>query len=489
MENILSIKFFYPEIIITSFIMLILLLVSYSRRTDGWAHYISIAGLILSFIAVLYEAGAQETGIFMNLLALDKFSIYFKLFFILVTGLTILISMGSLEVERLRKSEYYALILAVCLGMMLLSSSTDLLIIYLSMEMISLSSYVLVGFLRDEARSTEAALKYVLFGAACSGCMLYGMSLFYGMSGSTNLYEIKRALLTGTISPAFLLLAIVLLLGGFFFKISAVPFHMWVPDVYHGAPTPITAFLSVGPKAAGFSILIRFFYLVMVEGSQEAGWSVLKGFDWTILIGVVSAFTMTIGNLAAIGQSNTKRLLAYSSIAHAGYMLMGFVVLNPFGLKAILFYLVVYLFMNLGAFLFVIAIANTTGEEEIESYKGLAWKAPLPAVAMTVFLFSLTGIPPFSGFAGKVLLFAAVIREQWYILAIVGILNSVISLYYYARIIRVMFLERPVDETPLEITSFNKWVLGAFVIPNIVLGIYWGPLMNLVEESFRFIGS
>lgn len=489
MENILSIRFFYPEIIITSFVLLILLLVSISRKVDRLSHFIALSGLMLSFIAALYQVGSGDLSIFMKLIAVDRFALYFKILFIIVTALTIVISMGSMEVERVRKSEYYALVLSVCLGMMLLASSTDLLMIYLSMEMVSLTSYILVGFLRDESRSTEAALKYVLFGAACSGCMLYGMSLFYGVSGSTNLFEIKKALVEGTISPLFLLLAMVLLLGGFFFKISAVPFHMWVPDVYHGAPTPITAFLSVGPKAAGFAVLIRFFYLVMVEGSQETGWGVLKGFDWTLLIGVISAFTMTIGNLAAIGQTNTKRLLAYSSIAHAGYMLMGFVVLNPFGLKAILFYLVVYLFMNLGAFLFVIAIANVTGDEEIESYRGLAWKAPLPAVAMTVFLFSLTGIPPFSGFAGKVLLFAAVIKEQWYILAIIGILNSVISLYYYARIIRVMFLESPVDQTPVEITPFNRWVLAGFVIPNILLGIYWGPVVDIVERSLWFIGS
>nr|BAL57982.1 NADH dehydrogenase I subunit N [uncultured prokaryote] len=488
MENILSIRWFFPEIIISSFILLILLMVSFSRKTDIVAHYVSLFGLFLSFLAVMYGIKDQQVSIFRDLLAIDKLSTYFKVFFIIVTALTILISMGSLEVERLKKSEYYSLILAVCLGMMLLSSATDLLMIYLSMEMVSLTSYILVGFLREENRSTEAALKYVLFGAACSGCMLYGMSLFYGVSGSTNLYEIKKALVAGNISSAFLLLAMVLLLGGFFFKISAVPFHMWVPDVYHGAPTPITGFLSVGPKAAGFAILIRFFYLVMVKGSQTTGWSVLKGFDWTVLIGVVSAFTMTIGNLAAIGQSNAKRLLAYSSIAHAGYMLMGFVVLNPLGLKAILFYLIVYLFMNLGAFLFVIAIANVTGDEEIESYRGLAWKAPLPAVAMTVFLFSLTGIPPFSGFVGKILLFAAVIREKWYILAVIGILNSVISLYYYARIIKVMFLETPVEETPVEITRFNRWVLTGFIIPNIAIGIYWGPIVELVEKSFKFIG-
>lgn len=330
-------------------------------------------------------------------------------------------------------------------------------------------------------------MKYVVYGATASGVMIYGFSLLYGLTGTTQIGEIGRALTT-TDAPLPILLAAVMVTVGFGYKIAAVPFHMWSPDVYEGAPTPVTAFLSVGPKAAGFAVLVRFFYTVFASPDAAAGaWKLSARVDWTLLFAVLSAVTMSVGNLVAINQKNVKRLLAYSSIAHAGYMLMGFVLLTPVGLKAILFYLVVYLFMNLGAFYVVILVANGTRSEDIADYSGLGSRAPFAAVALAIFLFALTGIPPFSGFIGKVYLFAEVINRGVYWLAVVAALNSVVSLYYYARIVKVMFLEDPKDKAELAVPVFPRAVLCLLAIPTLLLGIYWEPVARVAANSVKLL--
>jgi len=275
---------------------------------------------------------------------------------------------------------------------------------------------------------------------------------------------------------------------GFGYKIAAVPFHMWSPDVYEGAPTPVTAFLSVGPKAAGFAVLVRFFYTVFASPDGADGmWKLSSSVDWPFLFAVLSAVTMTVGNLVAINQRNVKRLLAYSSIAHAGYMLMGFVLLTTVGLKAILFYLVVYLFMNLGAFYVVVLVANGSRSEDISYFSGLGSRAPFAAVSLAIFLFALTGIPPFSGFIGKVYLFAEVINRGVYWLALVAALNSVISLYYYARIVKVMFLEDPTQAGDLPLALVPRVMLAILVVPTLLLGIYWEPVIRVTEASVRIL--
>jgi NADH-quinone oxidoreductase subunit N len=282
--------------------------------------------------------------------------------------------------------------------------------------------------------------------------------------------------------------ALVLVLAGLGFKIASAPFHMWAPDVYEGAPIPVTAFLSVGSKAAGFALLIRFFYPGLSTPGEGGTWTFPAGVDWPALMLVLCMVTMTLGNFAALGQQNVKRMLAYSSIAHAGYTLMGFVVLNDAGLRAMLFYLVTYYLMNLGAFLVVMVVANATGREDLDGYRGLAWRGgAVPAVAMAIFLFSLAGIPPLAGFVGKFYLFAVVVQEKYYLLAMVGFANTLVALYYYMRIIRTMFLDQPRgDEGVVALDTHNAFLLWFLAIPTIGLGLYWAPVIALAERSVRF---
>jgi NADH-quinone oxidoreductase subunit N len=300
--------------------------------------------------------------------------------------------------------------------------------------------------------------------------------------------SIQQALANGNPDSLALFLGIVLTLAGFGYKIAAVPFHMWAPDVYTGAPIPITAFLSVASKAAGFALMLRFFYPALSSLGEDGQWQVLGGANWPQLLLVLSMVTMTLGNFAALQQTNVKRLLAYSSVAHAGYMLMGFVVLSNEGLRAMLFYLVTYYLMNIGAFLTVMIVVNSTGEEEIEGFRGLAWRGgAIPAVAMATFLFSLAGIPPLAGFIGKFYLFAAVIHGQFYALALVGLANSVVSLYYYARIVRTMFLDFPVGgEGNVTLDWSNGALLGILAVFTVVMGLYWAPVIAVADRSVRF---
>jgi NADH-quinone oxidoreductase subunit N len=330
-------------------------------------------------------------------------------------------------------------------------------------------------------RSSEAAFKYVVYGGVSSGIMLYGFSLIYGLTGTLDIFEIAGYLGSGSPYGLTLFLAATLVMAGLGYKVASVPFHFWCPDVYEGAPTPVTAFLSVAPKAGGFALLARFFYLGFSAYDGASGRAL--GVDWQMLLAVISAATMTLGNLSAIWQNNLKRLLAYSSIAHAGYMMMGVVMLSSSGLKAVLFYTAAYLFMNLGAFLVVLVLAVRIGSEHIKDYNGLGWRSPWIALAMTAFLFSLTGLPPTAGFIGKIYLFASVIDGGLYWLAVVGVLNSAVSLYYYARIIRAMYLEKPATEERVAIPAFATVTLLVLFAGTLVLGVYWAPLADLADRS------
>ena len=329
-----------------------------------------------------------------------------------------------------------------------------------------------------------------MYGGVASGSMIYGMSWIFGMTGSLDYAKISAAFSEGGVHPLSLFMALVLILAGFGYKIVFVPFHMWSPDVYQGAPTPVTAFLSVASNAAGVAILIRFFFPAISRLAEGGDWLYVAGVEWPHFLLFVSMVTMTLGNLCALSQQNLKRMLAYSGIAHAGYLLMGLVVLNNDGLRAMLFYVVVYLIMNLGAFLVVVIVADATGREDIEGYRGLAWRgAAIPAVCMAIFLFSLTGLPPFAGFVGKFFLFAAVIKQGgvFVILAVVAILNSVISLYYYAGVVKTMFLDFPEAGDPkVEMGVNSSALLGFLSCLTVLLGLYWGPLAFYTNQSLRF---
>ena len=484
LKNIESLLHFTPEILLVVFAAAVIILdLLVKNRESQKVAYLSLVGLGCTLVAILVTnsvLGTNESiSLFLGMIRLDKFAVFFKVLLLLATAATILFSLRSEEIDGKLKGEYYALLLAVTFGMFLMASSTNLLMIFISLETVSLTSYILAGFLTHSPRSSEAAFKYITYGAVASGTMLFGLSLLFGMTGTGDLATIStrlpEVLASGNVTALGLLIAITFILAGIGYKIASVPFHMWSPDVYEGAPIPITAFLSVASKAAGFALFIRFFYTGF--GNSE----IMQSVDWGLLLAIISALTMTVGNFAALPQRNVKRLLAYSSIAHGGYLLMGAVLLTPEGLSAILFYLIVYFFMNLGAFYVVVLIANEAGSEMIDGYRGLATRAPFVAAAMAIFLFSLTGIFPFAGFFGKWLLFNAVISEGMYWLAIVGLLNSVVSLYYYARIVKAMYLESTEDTESFSFSKDTIVLLSVFVVPTILIGFL--PIFYTLSEK------
>ena len=489
LKNVASLTFFWPEIILSVTILLIISL-DLIARSRGGAALLAVVGCVAALICTLDLYSAQAGWLFHRMIVLDNFSLFFKVFSLAAAILAIWMSLGSNEIKLVHAAEYYTLLLTCTLGMFFMASSHNLLMAYLSLELVSLTSYVLTGFLPHDRRSSEAALKYLIYGGVASGTMIYGMSWIYGMTGSLDYAAIHAALGQVELNKAALFMSVIFILAGFGYKIVFVPFHMWSPDVYQGAPTPFTAFLSVASNAAGLAIMMRFFFPAISRVAEGGGWSFVAGVEWPQVLLLLSMITMTVGNLCALNQRNLKRMLAYSGIAHAGYMLMGLAILTNDGLKAILFYVVVYLIMNLGAFLVVAMVANVTGNEDIDSYRGLAWRgAVVPAVCLAIFLFSLTGLPPFAGFMGKFFLFSAVLKQggQFAVLAVVAALNSVVSLYYYAKIVKTMFLDSPSPEDKTISLAANNFAL---MIPlatlTVVFGIYFGPLVQYTNNSLQF---
>lgn len=482
-----SLGYFVPELILGGTVIALFLgdLVVRRKRLLG-----ELAAVALAFacLGVTFLADEPDAYLFNRMVVQDQFSIFFKVLFSLSGIVAIWMSLGSREIERVSQGEYYGLLVSSTLGMYFMAGATNLLMAYLSLEFVSLTSYVLTGTMRHDRRSGEASLKYLIYGGVASGTMIYGMSWIFGLCGTMDYAGINTALASSDANAAALSIAIFLTLAGFGYKIAIVPFHMWAPDVYTGAPIPVTAFLSVGSKAAGFALLLRFFYPALSRLGPGGEWELLGGANWPQMVLVLSMVTMTLGNLAAIQQTNIKRLLAYSSIAHAGYLLMGFVVLSDEGLQAILFYLIAYYLMNMGAFLILMVVVNASGREDLEGFRGLAWRGgALPAAAMAVFLFSLAGIPPLGGFIGKFYLFAAVVRAEYYGLALVGALNSVVSLYYYARIVRTMFLDFPRGgEDTVTIDAYSGGLATVLAAATIVLGLYWSPIIGLAGRSVHF---
>jgi NADH-quinone oxidoreductase subunit N len=360
--------------------------------------------------------------------------------------------------------------------------------LYLSVELLSLSSYVLAGFTKLRDRNSEAALKYLIYGAASSGLMLFGISIIYGLTGATNLFVINDTLQFADVNSLAYSFALILIFAGIGFKISAAPFHFWTPDVYEGAPISITAFLSVASKAAGFALLIRFIKSTFFINNVEGTWILLQGFDWQTFIIIISILTMTLGNFAAIWQDNIKRMLAYSSIAHAGYMLLGIAVLSDQGLLAVMIYFLVYLLMNIGSFYIVMIIANQIGSEDINDYNKLGYASPFLGVSLTIFLISLTGLPPTAGFISKLYIFIALVDSQMIAVAVVALLNSVVSLYYYIRVLKHMFINEAEGEVPQIKTSANDIVFVLILlIPTLVLGLYFTPMVDFAQSCLSML--
>ncbi len=508
MENLASFGYIVPELILAGAAIFLLLLSAGAQSQARWKGLLfpALAGLslVVAFVFLLANCSCEANqgvdlmkkeggALFFGLLATDHFSLFFRALVIVATFVCVIISIGSPSLKAERKGEYHGLLLILTLGMCLLASSNHLMMIYVSMEAVSLCSYLLVGWNSTSARSREAGVKYVLYGGVASGVMLFGMSLFYGMFGGLSLQQLHSAIASSSVLGSDMgrwagLISFVFMMGGFGYKIAAVPFHMWSPDAYEGAPTPFTALLSVGPKAAGFAVLMRFCYGIFAEqGSLDSVIGASKGIPWLLIIGILSALTMTLGNLTAIVQNNLKRLLAYSSIAHAGYLLMGVTAGGQDGFEAVSIYLGIYLIMNMGAFAVISSVERATGSEDIGAYRGLGKRAPVLGIVMAIFLISLTGLPPTAGFIGKLYLFVALIHKGgfWFeALAVVGVINSAISLYYYARVLKAMYLDKADDLTDtLSVANPATLVAVVLAIPTLLFGIYWQPLAELAEWS------
>ena len=432
------------------------------------------------WIDVDNESEKQLVGIF-DTLVVDQFALFFKFLVLGVVGLIVLASVDYVSKLERYQGEYYGLILFSATGMMLLAGAGELISIYISLELTTLPLAALAAFLMN-ARSSEAGMKFFILSAISSALLLYGMTLVFGFTGSTYLPEIATRvseLSGGTFADDFaLILGIALIVAGFGFKISAVPFQMWVPDVYEGAPTPITAYLSVASKAAGFAILLRIFYV---------GFSAFE-LDWGLLFAVLATASMTVGNLVAMTQSNIKRLLGYSTIAHAGYLLVGMAAIGSYavdektiGPTSILFYLGAYAATNLAAFFAIIAIANKVGSEQIEDFAGMARRAPFLALALGLALVALVGVPPTGIFIAKLYVFSAAVKADLLWLAIVGVLNSVVSAYYYLRVVRVMYLAPAPSEEKVPSSPVFRIALGVSVLGILVVGVVPGPLLRLAE--------
>jgi len=491
--NLSDFYYLLPEIVLTTGALLLLLAdLMTPRDKQSILAWVALGVLGATAVALIPVADAN-IQVSRGLVAVDRFALFFKVIFLGSAALTVLMSVKYLDVEGTRAGEYYFLILCATLGMMFMAGGTDLITLFIGLETMAISFYILAGFLKPSRRSNEAAVKYFLLGAFSLGILLYGMSLMYGLSGTTNLRDIATAL-AGQESDPRLVLAVILVVAGMGFKIAAVPFHMWAPDVYEGAPTPITAFLSVGSKAASFAMLLRIF----VEGLPTMRVSLSESTSltpsgpevgWGMLFYVLAVVTMTVGNFAALTQSNLKRMLAYSSIAHAGYLLIGVVAGTARGVTAMLVYLFVYAFMQLGAFaVLVLMRRHDVVGDELKDLNGLFFRQPFAALAMLLFMLSLGGIPPTAGFMGKFWLFGAAIESGYVWLAVIGVLNSAVSLYYYIRIVVYMMLKNePAGSEPRQSPAM-AFALGVAVVATLVLGVYPQPLFEFAQSSAATLG-
>lgn len=418
--------------------------------------------------------GIQEFTAFQGSLTIDGFGLFFNWIFLAATMLVALVSYKYMEIEGEHHGEYYGLLMLAQCGMFFLATGTDLITLFIGLETMALCFYVLVGFLRGDKRSNEAAMKYLLLGAFSSGFLVYGFSILYGISGSTKLRDIAIAVAGRDPFDPVLLLALATTTVGLMFKISAAPFHMWAPDAYEGAPTSITAFLAVGSKAASIAFLLRMF-LGPLAPARPA---------WEPMLIAIAILTITVGNLAALSQNNLKRLLAYSSISHAGYMLLGLIAGNETGVKGVQVYVMVYTFMTLGAFLVVIALRrkNLLGED-IDDLSGLMYKHPAYAVLMLIFMLSLAGIPPTAGFIGKYFIFLSLIQTGHYVLAVVATLYVAVAIYYYFRIVKSMFIGEPVEKGPLASSFGLRVALAVTGLLTLAIGVYPEPFLRMTSNS------
>jgi NADH-quinone oxidoreductase subunit N len=442
-----------------------------TKRLLGW---LTAAGLLVAMVISFLVATPPEGGrlIFGGMLRQDWLSFAFNILFMFAAAITALFTIDMEGVGQ--KGEFYVLMLISTIGMSLMASSADIIMLYLSIETTSIPMYILAGFMTRQDKSTESGFKYLLFGAASSTIMLYGFSLLYGFSGQTSIYQIAISFYNLEFPKVAIIGSLLLILVGFGFKISAFPFHFWAPDVYEGAPTPIAGFLSTASKAAGFVVIMRVLVTIFTPSVSA---------DWINLLAIVSVLTMTVGNVLAIAQKNIKRLLAYSSIAHAGYILIGVVAISQLGLSSVVLYLIAYLITNLAAFGIVMAFSKVVGSDEISAYSGLSRRKPWLALALLVAFLSLAGMPPLAGFIAKVIVFAAAVKVGLIWLAFAGVLNSIVGLYYYLTVLKYVYLFRSDDENqPLNISRPYSIALLILIFGIILVGTLFGPWFNLSNQ-------
>ena len=463
-----------PVLVLSVFGMMVLITDLFIGKNKSILVFMSLIGLLMAAISSLAKFNLPVHS-FNGAYVVDHLSVFFTFIFCISSAMAILLSVDFNKREEIKVGEYYSLILFCTVGMIVLASSTDMIMIFLGIEIISISLYILAGVRRKDIKSNEAALKYFLLGAFATGFLLYGMALIYGSTGSTKLAIISKVISEGQIiSEPLMLMGVVLLIIGFSFKVAAVPFHMWAPDVYQGAPTPVTAFMAVGPKAASLAA----FYRVMTEAMPELSYS------WEILLCIVSVLSMFIGNLGAIMQTNIKRLIAFSSVSHVGYLLIAIIAKSSLSSSSLMFYMLTYAFMIFGVFGIVILLGRKGDENlEIENYSGLAYKHPIIALTMTIFLLSLGGLPPLAGFVAKFYIFSAALKEGYLILVIIAVLNSAISLYYYLKVIVFMYMKEPVKPFNITLSPMTLLVIAISVFGTIQLGIYPDPIIFLAQSQ------
>ena len=446
----------------------------HTHRVGWWCF-----GLLLFTLLAMLVFPPQRGAIFSGMFLADTYSFFFKALFLIAAALTVLISLRYLDDEGMQRGEYYTLLMFATVGMMFMAGGGDLISIYLGLELMSLSTYVLVGFMRRDVASTEAAVKYFLMGAFTSGILLYGLALVYGLTGSTNLHAVAEKLTAVSLQDPALILGVVFLVVGFGFKIAAVPFHMWAPDTYEGAPTSITAFMSSAVKAAALAGLARVFVIALFPAAQH----------WEVLWWLLAALSMILGNVVAIAQTSLKRMLAYSSIAHAGYALIGVVAASQakeVGIAGALFYIFVYMFTTMGTFTMIILLTHRGFRgDRIADFAGLGYTHPLVAFIYIIFFLSLAGIPPMAGFVGKLVIFRAAIESGYIVLAVIGVLTSAIAAYYYFMVIKTMFMDQPTGTVAL--SPSRPLAIGLFVMvaATVFLGLFPNVVLHYAAESVK----
>jgi NADH-quinone oxidoreductase subunit N len=460
-----------PEVVLFIFACLVLAMGAFGKRAAGTMAAWSFIGLVITTVLLITSGRGQAFGI---MFIADDFALAFKLIILVAAMFTVASSIDTANKFPAHRGEYFGVVLLSAVGMMFMVSAGELLSMYVALELATVSLFVLAAYKKFDTKSAEAGLKYVILGAISSAVMLYGIALMYGLTGSLEYGEIKDALLQLRFSagefPRGFFVAAVLLIAGFGFKLSLVPFHMWAPDVYEGAPTPITAYLSTASKAAGLAVFLRVFF----------GGLIIAQTEWLMILAALAALAMIVGNITAVVQKNIKRMLAYSSIAHIGYILVAVVATNAAGVSAMTFYMIAYLFANMGAFIVAIVVAQKTGSDLIMDYSGLSKRSPMLAGYMLIFLLSLTGIPPLAGFVGKYYVFMAAIGQGYMWLVLVALLTSVIALYYYAYVMWRMYFAKEGDypTDPVPFPALYKIILSVAVLAILIIGVYPGPFLD-----------